>query len=393
MSDWKAKVGGLIPQEPDPRDYRLIYKKAVLPEEYDPRDGYPVHDQGSFNNCAAHALAAYIEILLQKKGMLQEISFPWYYGDRNYTSHKGEGLISRDLLKTAQKDGGLSLSEYPWVEEMTAAMETFNQKYPDFKDRASEMKIGTYYQCATPEEVKEAIYRYGSCLIGTTLFESFGEVAMGKTLYMTEPVINGNVMEPVVGGHMMLAVGWIKDYFIVLNSWGEGFGDKGYFYLPFSLATWNQRTGFPISVFDAWAVSGVTVDGTFLTLGEGEEPPREPKGWYKTEAGKWRYRLENGEDAKGWLKVQNVWYFLDENGDMWTGWRLYDENWYYLTESGAMATGWRKVDGKWYYFKASGEAVKGFQTIGGKDYYFADRYFHDVKECQMIETDENGAIR
>ena len=78
---------------------------------------------------------------------------------------------------------------------------------------------------------------------------------------------------------------------------------------------------------------------------------------------------------------------------MWTGWRLYKGNWYYLTESGAMATGWRKVDGKWYYFKASGEAVKGFQTIGGKDYYFADRYFHDVKECQMIETDENGAIR
>ena len=89
MSDWKAKVGGLIPQEPDPRDYRLIYKKAVLPEEYDPRDHYPVHDQGSFNNCAAHALASYVEILLQKKGMYREL---YEIQAKHYREQKGETI-------------------------------------------------------------------------------------------------------------------------------------------------------------------------------------------------------------------------------------------------------------------------------------------------------------
>lgn len=253
--DWKQRVGGFVQGESDPRDYKFQVKYGAisLPEEYNVDIQYNIHDQGEFNNCAAHALSSYIEILLKNKNRFKEISFPWYYGDRNYTENKDQGLIDRDLLKTAQKDGGLYLADYSKVEEMKQAMYTFNSAFPTLKDKAQNIRIGNYYQCNTIEEVKEAIYKYGSVMVGTILFNSFGDVATGKTLYMSEPVIQDGLLEEMVGGHMMLAVGWIKDYLIVQNSWGESFGKHGYFYMPFSLATWSQRMGFPISVFNAWA--------------------------------------------------------------------------------------------------------------------------------------------
>ncbi len=47
-------------------------------------------------------------------------------------------------------------------------------------------------------------------------------------------------------GHAMLVTGWTKDRLIVLNSWGQGVGDKGYFY--FSRDVINHD----IAIFGAW---------------------------------------------------------------------------------------------------------------------------------------------
>ena len=42
--------------------------------------------------------------------------------------------------------------------------------------------------------------------------------------------------EQILGGHAVLAVGYDNEerVFIVRNSWGEGWGDAGYFYMPFA---------------------------------------------------------------------------------------------------------------------------------------------------------------
>ena len=44
--------------------------------------------------------------------------------------------------------------------------------------------------------------------------------------------------ECVLGGHAVLIVGYddTKKWWIVRNSWGVGWGDHGYFYMPYKYA-------------------------------------------------------------------------------------------------------------------------------------------------------------
>ena len=45
--------------------------------------------------------------------------------------------------------------------------------------------------------------------------------------------------EEVLGGHAIMAVGYDiqKKVFIIQNSWGDKWGDNGYFYMPFDFIT------------------------------------------------------------------------------------------------------------------------------------------------------------
>lgn len=401
MSDWKEKVGGYTPCEPDPRDYkfRLTYGAVSLPQSFTSDTECYVHNQGEYNNCAAHSLSEYIEIVLNSADKYKEISFPWFYGNRRYTENKEQGLNDRDLLKTAQKDGSLYLSDYSKVEEMPDAMYTFNELYPKYKDKALEMKIGNYYFCNTLEDVKEAIYKYGSVLFGTMLFQSFGKVATGETLYMNEPIIDGNALEPMVGGHMMILVGWDDNneggHFLCKNSWGEEFGDGGYFYVPYSLMTWNQRVGFPISVFNAWAIDGIYLDDKFISFDgtESVDPPTpiDPEtpaikdDWYQKD-GKWRYQ-KDGKDVVGcWQLIAGTWYCFDDEGWMKADtWVQSNGKWCYVRpDGGAVQNNWRKIDNRWYWFDENCYAIKGYKNIDGVDYYFAEKYFGNIKECECM---------
>ena len=416
MSEYENRGLGLIQSEPDPRDFifATTYGAETLPESFQTDvSGIKVHDQGERQNCGTHALSAYVEILLSKAGKYKPISFPWYYGDRRYSEHKGEGTEARGLLKAAQKDGGLYFSDYSYDEEMILAMENFEKYFESFKTKAQNIRIKNYYQCNTVDEVKRAVYYYGSVLVGTIVFKSFYEITAQSPI-MPEPRIDGGSLEPMAGGHMMLIVGWDKQGFTVLNSWGEGFGKKGLFTMPYSIVTWSQRQGFPLPLFEAWAVDGVYLNGKLLETGANPVTPPTPSGndgWYK-QNGKWRYR-ENGKDIVGWKKVSGVWYYLNDdgymatgwlkdkgkwyflkaNGAMATGWLLDKGEWYYLDSTGAMLEGWKEIGGRWYYFEPKvGKAARGFRTIAGKDYYFFEESFGSVKECQMLQTDSSGAI-
>jgi len=72
-------------------------------------------------------------------------------------------------------------------------------------------------------------------VFGFTVYPSFESQATAATGLVHMPAHG----ERPVGGHAVLAVGYDDSLqaLIVRNSWGEGWGDKGYFYMPYKYAT------------------------------------------------------------------------------------------------------------------------------------------------------------
>ena len=374
---------GFIPGESDPRDYVFGVSAAAIPDEYLPEVKATVHDQGQINNCATHALSAALENSLGGK-----IGFGWYYGNRRYSDHKGQGTIERDLLKAAQKDGGLSWEKYPHEEEMPAAMERFEKLAKKLLPDSRKLVIGSYWALRSFDEVRRALYEGKFVQLGLQLFAGIKKVT-AESPVLAEPSISGTQVEEWLGGHMVWATGYcVKNGVRCIrcrNSWGEDWGENGNFYVPEGYFTWAERMGFPMPLAEPWA----------FELGAHEE---QPSGWYKQD-GKWRFR-KDGKDVTGWVFDKNVWYYLDPDGYMAANaWRKVNGWWYYLTGSGAMAAGWRKVGKYWYYLnpqsgkEPKGGMLTGLREIGGKKYFLNPVGAHGVPEGALIVTDEEGAVK
>ncbi len=75
---------------------------------------------------------------------------------------------------------------------------------------------------------------------------------------------------------------------------------------------------------------------------------------------------------RGWIKLNDIWYYLKGNGAMVTGFQVIDGSKYYFNEAGAMQTLWQYIDDKWYFFNESGKMVTGFANISGYLFYMDD---------------------
>jgi C1A family cysteine protease len=234
---YKISRYGWLPDLPDHRDFLYAAPaeiSGVLPASVDLRPQCPpVYDQGQLGSCTANAIAAAIQFD-QMKQKLAQIFTPArlfiYYNERviEHTVASDSGAQIRDGIKSVGKLGDCPETEWPYV------ISKFKTK-PVAKCYSDALKYkAVLYQRLTPVlgQLKGCLASGYPFVFGFTVYESFESAQVAKTGHASLPKPN----EQSVGGHAVMCVGYddAKQWFIVRNSWGDQWGMKGYFTLPYS---------------------------------------------------------------------------------------------------------------------------------------------------------------
>ena len=228
---------GWQPDVPDHRDHLYaapVTWLAKLPAKIDLASKCPpVYDQGQLGSCTANAIAAAIEFDLMKQ-KAKKIFAPSrlfiYYNERAMegTVSSDSGAQIRDGIKSVAKQGECPEPEWRYDISKFAVKPPANC----FRD-ALKYEVVSYQRVAqTGSQMKGCLASGYPFVFGFSVYDSFESTQVAKTGHAPMPKSS----EQLLGGHAVLAVGYddANQWFIVRNSWGTGWGMKGYFTLPYA---------------------------------------------------------------------------------------------------------------------------------------------------------------
>ncbi len=220
---------------PDQRDYQLSLEGvdvATLPELVDLRPGMPViWDQGQLGSCTAHAIGAAAEYDQKKRHPnwdFMPARLFIYYNERLVEGTVGSdsGASIRDGVKVLNKYGVCKETLWPYDIAKFAKKPTA----VCYKNGLIHQSLKYTSVPQTEVGIKSVLASGLPVIIGFTVYESFESEEVAKTGIVPMPAKR----EQVLGGHAVLVVGYdtAKKMYLVRNSWGEGWGLAGYFYMP-----------------------------------------------------------------------------------------------------------------------------------------------------------------
>ena len=206
----------------------------------------PVYDQLHLNSCSANAIAAALRYDLLKEGR-PHVPAPSrlfiYYNERVLGGVAGTNspVSLRDGYRTITKVGACAERQWPYDQRRF-------RRHPS----AACYRAALRHRAVAYYRVRRAISQLRACLA-----EGFPFVmAMAVHRSMTQaPARHTGVLalptrrDRLRGGHAVLAVGYDHARRIITfrNSWGAGWGDRGYGYMPYAFfasadLTWDFWT-------------------------------------------------------------------------------------------------------------------------------------------------------
>jgi C1A family cysteine protease len=226
---------GRIADIGDIRDHPLLLTAppTSLPAKVDLRDQMPpVGDQKTIGSCTAWASTAAYRYELDRQHLpdFEPSELAQYYWTRALegTTKSDAGGTIRDAVKVLATKG--AAPENLWPYDITK----FAKAPPSMVTKTAKTHLALEYQSVpqTLAEVKGALAAGYPVVIGISVYASFESSAVEKTGVVPMPTSH----EQMLGGHALLLVGYddATSHFTARNSWGTGFGDKGYVYLPYA---------------------------------------------------------------------------------------------------------------------------------------------------------------
>jgi C1A family cysteine protease len=238
--DRKVKKYGWLPDLPDARDHMYAASPTVLaqlPPKADLRPQCPpVLDQGALGSCTANAIAN-AHLFNQCKQKVVQPFLPSrlfiYYNERvmEGTVNADSGAMIRDGIKSLAKQGACPEKQWPY----TITKFTRKPTQSCYKEAEKHQAVSYQRLVQTLSQLKGCLASGYPFVFGFTVYEGFESQEVAQTGTAQMPASG----EQVLGGHAVLAVGYddTMQRFIVMNSWGTGWGMHGFFTIPYSYLT------------------------------------------------------------------------------------------------------------------------------------------------------------
>ena len=201
----------------DNRDYIYTSNDNNLPEECDSRcDLMPIRNQGSQGTCFAQSAACMKEWQERKNYNFNEYFSPQFFYNLRFNKYdenteNDEGMYGRDVMKILKNTGICKESSYNY-----GRIEGKENISKEIFDEAKVNVIESYARINTIHDLKSSLCKNGPALITFPVYN------------YTDQMWKQRNNETSKGGHAMTVVGYNNEGFIIRNSWGKDWSNKGY---------------------------------------------------------------------------------------------------------------------------------------------------------------------
>ena len=223
-----------VKDRPDSRDHKYNDARPLTRPPVVDLSGKcsPIFDQGELGSCTGNAWVGALEYEenLQAEKFVSFSRLFVYFNERllDHDTDQDAGAEIRDGIKTLVKWGVCAESLWPYD------ISKFTQKpsLEAYSDAVKHKALQYSSVDQTENAITHALAAGHPVVFGITIYDSFESDEVAKTGLVPMP---DTETEQCQGGHAVLIVGYDynKRLYKVRNSWGEDWGDKGYFYLPF----------------------------------------------------------------------------------------------------------------------------------------------------------------
>lgn len=259
----RAKRLGLIKEEPGPSDEARVLSMPrfeSLPAVFDWRDYNgnwvtPVRDQGSCGSCWAFSALAQMES---------------WWNIKNTRPDTDTDLSEQFLLSCSDagncEEGGMVSSSFDFIQNNGIPLE-----------KSLPYKAQSNYPCSAVQDGWEmdalTIPGWGYITSGESQVENIKAALLYHPISASFEVFSdfysyhSGVYEHVIGDsegwHAVLIVGWndAEQSWIVKNSWGGSWGERGYFHIKWGNSNFGMNNEF---IWDEWAASRPSISQSEL---------------------------------------------------------------------------------------------------------------------------------